>query len=431
MLHLLDFFSLLTRLFLSTVNADCTISINSLHEKSPLILQESSGKEKFKFYVPNIKDKIAFSEDQLVTLACPGNVIVIHEEVSKKELVRAACKLGKFQVGRRKVHFEEIHCKTYPSNKARYTGECCLRKHREIEVGFTINQTFLKVIDICFNEKTQMTLYTLSTLEHTASLRTTYYKRVRWKQGVFYNLSGNKLNKLYHLKVQRDTVNSILGLPLTSKKYIGMKKNCYLARGHLAPKTDFLYASQHHATFYLVNAIPQWQPFNAGSWLRLEKSVRRYAYKLSKNFLIYTGTYGVTSLPSEDRQRPIPLNLYVVNGTRLVPVPRLLWKVIYDPISKNGIACVGVNNVFILDKERDIICDNICNEYDWLEWCGKPIDVYSGYLYCCKVDEFRKVVTSFPEVLVTSAFRSGSSGTCSYTLCIVLIIGYALLDSIE
>lgn len=45
----------------------------------------------------------------------------------------------------------------------------------------------------------------------------------------------------------------------------------FLARGHLAAKTDFIYATGQRATFYFINAAPQWQPFNAGNWNWLEQ----------------------------------------------------------------------------------------------------------------------------------------------------------------
>lgn len=45
----------------------------------------------------------------------------------------------------------------------------------------------------------------------------------------------------------------------------------FLARGHLAAKTDFIYATGQRASFYFINAAPQWQPFNAGNWNRLEQ----------------------------------------------------------------------------------------------------------------------------------------------------------------
>ena len=45
----------------------------------------------------------------------------------------------------------------------------------------------------------------------------------------------------------------------------------FLARGHLAAKSDFVFATAQRATFFFTNAAPQWQPFNAGNWNFLEQ----------------------------------------------------------------------------------------------------------------------------------------------------------------
>lgn len=40
----------------------------------------------------------------------------------------------------------------------------------------------------------------------------------------------------------------------------------YLARGHMSPDADFVIIPNQDATYYYINALPQWQAFNNGNW---------------------------------------------------------------------------------------------------------------------------------------------------------------------
>lgn len=73
---------------------------------------------------------------------------------------------------------------------------------------------------------------------------------------------------MYTQAQQKSTISDIVGSELADK-YITNTQ--YLARGHLAAKTDFIYATGQRATFFFINAAPQWQPFNAGNWNWLEQ----------------------------------------------------------------------------------------------------------------------------------------------------------------
>lgn len=76
-----------------------------------------------------------------------------------------------------------------------------------------------------------------------------------------------------------------------NQTYINKKEQKMLSKGHLAAKADFLYGAQQRATFWLTNTAPQWLKFNAGSWLHVEESLRNFALKTGKDFIVYTGTY--------------------------------------------------------------------------------------------------------------------------------------------
>lgn len=152
------------------------------------------------------------------------------------------------------------------------------------------------------------------------------------------------------------------------------------------------------ATFYYVNAAPQWLSFNNGNWLQIEISLKKFVAKRNIDVDVYTGTDGVVSyadvngkyqqfyLSSEDPKRP------------RIPVPQLYYKVIVAQNTNLGIVLIGVNDPHA-SKERIkseyIVCPDVSNQVDYITWNRKNIT--AGYSYACAVDEFAKVVKHLPD----------------------------------
>ena len=51
----------------------------------------------------------------------------------------------------------------------------------------------------------------------------------------------------------------------------------WFAKGHLSPDAAFVYQREQDATYYYLNAAPQFQSFNAQNWRFLEEEVRDLA----------------------------------------------------------------------------------------------------------------------------------------------------------
>ncbi|XP_018334885.1 uncharacterized protein LOC108743791 [Agrilus planipennis] len=225
----------------------------------------------------------------------------------------------------------------------------------------------------------------------------TGFPRPFWSDGGFYNTNPS-VDSLYGRATQRSTINSILGLNSNDTRYIQPTNNFFLTRGHFAAKADFIFGAQHRLTFYFVNAAPQFQTFNGGNWNTLENNVRSFSANRQLDLVIYTGGHGVTSLPDVNGNQQ---DLYLYkdsNNNYAISVPRLYWKVLYEPENKTAIAFVGVNNPYQLIREKDILCTNICSQVNWLTW--KANDNTLGYSYCCDVRELRGNVTNIPNFTV-------------------------------
>lgn len=76
------------------------------------------------------------------------------------------------------------------------------------------------------------------------------------------------INTVYTQVAQKAMIATFVG-EANADRYVTSSQ--FLARGHLAAKTDFIFATGQRLTFYFVNAAPQWQPFNAGNWNWLEQ----------------------------------------------------------------------------------------------------------------------------------------------------------------
>ena len=79
---------------------------------------------------------------------------------------------------------------------------------------------------------------------------------------------------MYKLKEQKK-MESFYGL----NNIINITKGStnWFAKGHLSPDADFIYQREQDATYYFVNAAPQFQSFNAVNWRFLEEDVRKLA----------------------------------------------------------------------------------------------------------------------------------------------------------
>lgn len=98
------------------------------------------------------------------------------------------------------------------------------------------------------------------------------------------------------------------------------------------------------------------------------------------------------------------VDLYLTTNNK-VPVPRMFWKIIYDPITHAGTAFIGLNNPYQSEQSiaNDVRCRDICGQLPWLTW--RQRDVQRGYSYCCEVNEFRSAFPDIPYFPVTGVLR--------------------------
>lgn len=222
--------------------------------------------------------------------------------------------------------------------------------------------------------------------------------RPQFKMGKFYR--GINVNSLYSFDIQNETLTKILG---SSKLLQGRLQRSvqYLARGHMVAKADFVYGSQQKSTFWFVNVAPQWQTFNAGNWRLLEESVRDLASTRQLELDVYTGICDQMTMEDVNGVQQ-PIYLYLENGALFVP--KYFWKVVYDPLRKQGTAFVGLNDPFI-DSIANItyLCKDVTKQITWLNW--SPTNITAGISYACTVNDLRRKVPEMPYFRVTGLLK--------------------------
>lgn len=197
------------------------------------------------------------------------------------------------------------------------------------------------------------------------------------------------MENAYKQSTQKSVFTTILGSSDIAARYINT--GSYLARGHLTPDGDGVYVTSQFITYFLVNTVPQWQVINNGNWKSVESEVRTVASDLRKDLTVVTGGDGVLSLPDVDGNMK---DIYLAGGK--LPVPKLTWKLVYDADSLLGIVFVCVNNPFTTPASGGVVCDDVCERYNWGGASWK--NYTKGYVSCCDYAGVKEKIAGLPEV---------------------------------
>lgn len=174
----------------------------------------------------------------------------------------------------------------------------------------------------------------------------------------------------------------------------------FLARGHLAPAADGIFKSWQLATYFYINAIPQWQKINNGKWKVLEELLRKKSKSFNNELTVYTGVADALTLPYMDGRMEV-VHISIQNGNR-VTTPKFIWKI----VKYQGAAIAFVNLNSLVDGS-EITALKRSDERMFLDlfgMCGRGIcaeseaggrwpirgrtDFSDGIIVCCKADRF-------------------------------------------
>ncbi|KAG4069699.1 hypothetical protein HA402_002278 [Bradysia odoriphaga] len=370
----------------------CIININQhLGNPQPLLIVPDTRQ----FFQPNKAGEIILETNEQLELFCSKTFLF---PISTSNTVIVSClENDTVLYNKAPIDFKSIKCSSHAYHTTRQTHRSCYDNSDLIQIGFNItNDRFLNIIDVCYNRTHETTFYThhIQMPQNIGFQRSV--PRPHFIRGQFFKQAPN-INKLFNRNKQKTVFEQTLGHSNISTHFADDKKSLFLVRGHLTPKVDFLFGSQQRATFWLINSAPQWQSFNSGNWERIEQGIRQLIADRNIVANIYTGTYGILSYRDAIGQaKPIYLS-NKFNGSSVVPVPKLFYKVVLTVDSTLGVAVIGVNNPFATIEEIEseyVICEDVADELLWFKWDRK--NIVKGYTYACEVNEFAKVVKHLP-----------------------------------
>jgi hypothetical protein len=291
------------------------------------------------------------------------------------------------------VPISDFQCTAVPQSTIRADGTCSSSQKR-LQIGYEMSSDrFIRLIDICFDDINYSTYYVNYTLVNGIQRRQVFEYGSNVDRVDYYNSLPDSPDAYYTCSNQRTAVQA-LGSSRVNQ-YIKCSDNInYVVKAHLAAVSDFVYFAQQESTKQHINVVPMWYSIKNGNWLNLEEEIRQYASNASRDasdLVIYSGTFGVTNL---DNHR-----MYLGrdhNDMNVVPVPQWVWKLVYEPSTKEGIVFLVVNNPYRLS----FACRCVCAQTQWtLAW--NRGDAYKGYVYCCTVNNFRSVFSGLPNFEVT------------------------------
>ncbi|XP_053677377.1 uncharacterized protein LOC128727485 isoform X1 [Anopheles nili] len=261
------------------------------------------------------------------------------------------------------------------------------------DAGFEVNGVpFVKYFQVCYNLATSTPIYS----EHQllgASLSHAQINNVRpsFKLGVL--TPTVRLTSVYTQREQLERFTTLLGSSKEASKYID--SGSFLAKGHLTPDADAILNNWAAATYFFLNAAPEWQIVNGGNWKRVENAVRKVATQLNDTLQVYTGVYDVLRLPDiEGSSVPITLG-----GDGSVAVPKWLWKVAVHQPTNAAIAFITLNNPFATNEER--LCEDICARHGWHQ--KEFLELRKGLTYCCAVSDAQNAIKHIPKSIRSKA----------------------------
>lgn len=99
----------------------------------------------------------------------------------------------------------------------------------------------------------------------------------------------------------------------------------------------------------------------------------------------------------------IPTEIYLDFENKKIPVPKIFYKILIEPLSRSGIVLIGVNNPHLTlhEIQRDyVICNDISDKVKYIKWRAR--DIRRGFMYACDVNDFLKTVPHLPDIRVKS-----------------------------
>lgn len=335
---------------------------------------------------------VKLASNTTVLTSCPGSKN--HLLWNERPYAPLTCRGSSLVMDGQPVTWTELGCRKKPKPDFKHERRCG-RGARTHTIGWQVYPgVFIPQITICFYRRQETTVYAKHIIHgRNIDAKMVEPPRPSFKRGKMFS---REVITRYTKKSQKTLFRNLLN----TTKHLTAEGQHYLAKGHLAPDADFVLEAEQDATYYYANVVPQWQAVNNGNWKKLEAALRELAIKRNATLSVWTGTHGVLQLP-DSFSNPVRLYLGLARGKEVLPVPALMWKVIYDPSTSAAVAIVMVNDVRGLGTSdwsslREPLCPDVCHRLPWVTW--NTSDHRRGMTFCCTVDALRSTISELPSL---------------------------------
>ncbi|KAJ8668622.1 hypothetical protein QAD02_010285 [Eretmocerus hayati] len=384
----------------SLCGSKCEIDINKKYGMDkPLFLDE----ETLEVVYPVGSSKINFCSDEEYLLHCFGGHLKRSDTTTDVTSEPSKCLKGlKFiePSSKAKYTFDEVKCTGNPKPGMREVGKC--NDGVLVNISYQVTKDrFWDILDLCYVDDLSTTTWAHSVIPKIiGEKKNEKYATPGFVKGQFFqnvaitNVYTNQLKafeEIFHNDMSK--INRYLP-PKTGRKgniypdgNLFNYKN-YLERGHLVPRADKFYLQEQKSTYFYVNVLPMWFSINRGNWrFAVEGEVRKLATKIG-DLDVWTGGLGILDLEG----REIFLSKHKrKSASKQVPVPKLLYKLVYSKAKNSCVAFVVANNPY-LDENRALPKDyQICKQTELCNNIKKSHQfemVERGYTYCCECGDF-------------------------------------------
>ncbi|XP_058834973.1 uncharacterized protein LOC131692123 [Topomyia yanbarensis] len=364
---------------------DCRIYLrsNATHEKAPLLLKPKGALVSL-LQPTGSHFQLEEGENTLIGCASSKNKIAELNE----HLASVTCvKNQEFKLNGTKKQFTQLNCSSSISSSIKAQNRPCAGGTGVLfDIGFEIlGIPFVKFFQSCYSLERSSVIFT----EHEilgSSIDTAQISNDRPAFKIGGLKSNVRFSSVYTQNSQRERLTQLLGAVSEAEKYIS--SSSFFAKGHLTPDGDGVLDTWAGATYFYINAAPEWQVINVGNWVRVENAARSIAVRLNDTVKIFTGVYDILSLPDVNG-RMVPITL--AENSQL-EAPKWFWKVLHHAASNSAIALITLNNPYASGGEY--LCHDICDRNGWGH--KEFQDLRKGFTYCCTVQELRKAIKFIP-----------------------------------
>uniref|UniRef100_A0A8D8TKG7 DNA/RNA non-specific endonuclease/pyrophosphatase/phosphodiesterase domain-containing protein n=1 Tax=Cacopsylla melanoneura TaxID=428564 RepID=A0A8D8TKG7_9HEMI len=402
---------------------DCTIILSRKHldDSAPLFLHYTPlTNSSTQLFLPETRLELSgrrinylrVRNDESVLLACPGQGNLV--QGFDKAVTVMACHDRKFSSQQSRIVVKELKCNDHMEVDVNKIGQCAQDdKFDYYKIGYKVldklNETLMEA---CFDPVTLTTLYTRHSLRGGTLKSAVQKKHDRPFKNVDKLYGSVNPAILYNKKSQRKMFASYLDKSLF-KKYLSANS---LTRTQLVPRKDFPMKSWRRAVDIYVNLAPQWKSIARGHWERMEINIRRVAMERNLTLDIITGILNDDKSGNNATQSPLAKPDFLDPTHRHIAIPDFFYKIVFDPVSKQGIVFVNDNNP--LDFSGQKVCKDICSDNLWPSYK----QTYAGVIYCCDVNEMESLLPGVPKVRVSGVLQGSNS---------LFQLGQDLLDALD